>query len=81
MQESGLEWAWRLWLEPRRLFWRYLTTNPRALSAIQEEPDLKHRRNAARLKRDPEKWVHGFSLRQTQSVCPEIMLKQKDRAG
>src|SRR5487761_2223902 len=31
MQEVGLEWAWRIWLEPRRLFWRYLTTNPRAL--------------------------------------------------
>jgi N-acetylglucosaminyldiphosphoundecaprenol N-acetyl-beta-D-mannosaminyltransferase len=31
MQSIGLEWAWRIWLEPRRLFWRYLTTNPRAL--------------------------------------------------
>ena len=31
MQSLGLEWAWRIWLEPRRLFWRYLTTNPRAL--------------------------------------------------
>lgn len=31
MQATGLEWAWRIWLEPRRLFWRYLTTNPRAL--------------------------------------------------
>jgi N-acetylglucosaminyldiphosphoundecaprenol N-acetyl-beta-D-mannosaminyltransferase len=31
MQNWGLEWAWRIWLEPRRLFWRYLTTNPRAL--------------------------------------------------
>jgi N-acetylglucosaminyldiphosphoundecaprenol N-acetyl-beta-D-mannosaminyltransferase len=31
MQNMGLEWAWRIWLEPRRLFWRYLTTNPRAL--------------------------------------------------
>jgi N-acetylglucosaminyldiphosphoundecaprenol N-acetyl-beta-D-mannosaminyltransferase len=31
MQNVGLEWAWRMWLEPRRLFWRYLTTNPRAL--------------------------------------------------
>ena len=29
MQAIGLEWAWRIWLEPRRLFWRYLTTNPR----------------------------------------------------
>jgi len=31
MQGCGLEWLWRIWLEPRRLFWRYLTTNPRAL--------------------------------------------------
>ncbi len=31
MQVAGLEWAWRIWLEPRRLFWRYFTTNPRAL--------------------------------------------------
>src|ERR1700756_2171559 len=31
MQTVGLEWAWRIWLEPRRLFWRYFTTNPRAL--------------------------------------------------
>jgi N-acetylglucosaminyldiphosphoundecaprenol N-acetyl-beta-D-mannosaminyltransferase len=31
MQTMGFEWAWRIWLEPRRLFWRYLTTNPRAL--------------------------------------------------
>ncbi len=31
MQHMGLEWAWRIWLEPRRLFWRYFTTNPRAL--------------------------------------------------
>jgi exopolysaccharide biosynthesis WecB/TagA/CpsF family protein len=31
MQRIGLEWAWRIWLEPRRLFWRYFTTNPRAL--------------------------------------------------
>ncbi|WP_213773160.1 WecB/TagA/CpsF family glycosyltransferase [Bradyrhizobium sp. dw_78] len=31
MQAVGLEWAWRIYQEPRRLFWRYLTTNPRAL--------------------------------------------------
>jgi N-acetylglucosaminyldiphosphoundecaprenol N-acetyl-beta-D-mannosaminyltransferase len=31
MQDVGLEWAWRIWLEPRRLLWRYLTTNSRAL--------------------------------------------------
>jgi exopolysaccharide biosynthesis WecB/TagA/CpsF family protein len=30
MQKAGLEWAWRVLLEPRRLAWRYMTTNPRA---------------------------------------------------
>jgi exopolysaccharide biosynthesis WecB/TagA/CpsF family protein len=37
MQRAGLEWAWRIWLEPRRLFWRYLTTNPRALYLLLNE--------------------------------------------
>jgi exopolysaccharide biosynthesis WecB/TagA/CpsF family protein len=31
MQAAGLEWLHRLALEPRRLFLRYLTTNPHAL--------------------------------------------------
>ena len=31
MQIAGLEWSYRLMLEPRRLFWRYFLTNPRAL--------------------------------------------------
>lgn len=30
MQKLGLEWAFRTLLEPRRLLWRYLTTNPKA---------------------------------------------------
>ena len=34
VQRLGFEWLWRLLMEPRRLFWRYLTTNPRALVAI-----------------------------------------------
>jgi N-acetylglucosaminyldiphosphoundecaprenol N-acetyl-beta-D-mannosaminyltransferase len=29
MQDSGLEWLFRLATEPRRLFWRYLKHNPR----------------------------------------------------
>ncbi|WJR79497.1 WecB/TagA/CpsF family glycosyltransferase [Bradyrhizobium sp. NP1] len=37
LQDAGLEWAWRIWLEPRRLFWRYLTTNPRALYLLFNE--------------------------------------------
>lgn len=31
MQAASLEWAYRLWQEPRRLFWRYLVTNPHAV--------------------------------------------------
>jgi N-acetylglucosaminyldiphosphoundecaprenol N-acetyl-beta-D-mannosaminyltransferase len=31
MQSAGLEWAFRLWLEPRRLLVRYATTNPLAI--------------------------------------------------
>ena len=34
MQAAGLEWAYRAWLEPRRLAMRYLTTNPQAISAL-----------------------------------------------
>ena len=31
MQAAGLEWLYRVAREPRRLFWRYAVTNPRAL--------------------------------------------------
>ena len=34
MQHAGLEWAWRILLEPRHLFRRYLTTTPRALYSL-----------------------------------------------
>jgi N-acetylglucosaminyldiphosphoundecaprenol N-acetyl-beta-D-mannosaminyltransferase len=38
MQRAGLEWAYRLALEPRRLGWRYLTTNSRFLiTALRPE--------------------------------------------
>lgn len=31
MQRLGLEWLYRILLEPRRLFWRYAVTNPVAI--------------------------------------------------
>ena len=34
VQRFGFEWLWRAAMEPRRLLWRYLTTNPRAVYAI-----------------------------------------------
>jgi len=44
MQNAGLEWAWRIWLEPRRLFWRYLTTNPRALYLLLKSSNTGKRK-------------------------------------
>jgi exopolysaccharide biosynthesis WecB/TagA/CpsF family protein len=34
MQNAGFEWAYRAFQDPRRLAWRYLTTNPRAFAAM-----------------------------------------------
>jgi N-acetylglucosaminyldiphosphoundecaprenol N-acetyl-beta-D-mannosaminyltransferase len=34
MQKTGLEWLHRLWREPKRLFWRYLVTNPVAIAML-----------------------------------------------
>jgi exopolysaccharide biosynthesis WecB/TagA/CpsF family protein len=34
MQKTGLEWLHRLWCEPKRLFWRYLVTNPIAIAML-----------------------------------------------
>jgi N-acetylglucosaminyldiphosphoundecaprenol N-acetyl-beta-D-mannosaminyltransferase len=34
MQACALEWLYRLWREPRRLFWRYAITNPLATFAL-----------------------------------------------
>lgn len=31
MQDACLEWLWRIREEPRRLFWRYMVTNPHAI--------------------------------------------------
>ena len=34
MQKAGIEWLHRMVTNPRKLFWRYLTTNPHALFLI-----------------------------------------------
>lgn len=38
MQRSGLEWAFRLGTEPRRLWRRYLSNNPRFVAQIAKRP-------------------------------------------
>jgi N-acetylglucosaminyldiphosphoundecaprenol N-acetyl-beta-D-mannosaminyltransferase len=38
LQRAGLEWAFRLAVEPRRLWRRYLSNNPRFLYAVSRRP-------------------------------------------
>jgi N-acetylglucosaminyldiphosphoundecaprenol N-acetyl-beta-D-mannosaminyltransferase len=40
MQSAGLEWAYRLYLEPRRLARRYIATNPHALLLLLTRTEL-----------------------------------------
>jgi N-acetylglucosaminyldiphosphoundecaprenol N-acetyl-beta-D-mannosaminyltransferase len=47
LQESGLEWAYRLAHEPRRLWRRYLRYNPRFVHAFTGQL-IRHRRTASR---------------------------------
>ena len=37
MQNAGLEWAYRLYQEPRRMFWRYVSTNISFAALITKE--------------------------------------------
>jgi len=48
MQEYGLEWAYRLGHEPRRLWRRYARYNPRFVSSFMRQYG-RHRRDAATL--------------------------------
>jgi N-acetylglucosaminyldiphosphoundecaprenol N-acetyl-beta-D-mannosaminyltransferase len=45
MQGAGLEWAYRMYLEPWRLSGRYLTTNPHALFLLLTRTRLTNIRN------------------------------------
>ena len=42
MQQAGLEWMFRLALEPRRLLRRYMVTNPHALYLLVAKPNPVH---------------------------------------
>lgn len=43
MQDLGLEWFHRMLGDPRRLVWRYLTTNPLALYQLLRRTEWTHR--------------------------------------
>jgi N-acetylglucosaminyldiphosphoundecaprenol N-acetyl-beta-D-mannosaminyltransferase len=54
MQLAGLEWAYRTYLEPRRLAWRYLMTNPHAaLLLLTRSGTRTSRYSTARTGHDP----------------------------
>jgi exopolysaccharide biosynthesis WecB/TagA/CpsF family protein len=44
MQRMGLEWVYRVYLEPRRLFWRYFSTTPHALYRMVIATPRVHRK-------------------------------------
>jgi N-acetylglucosaminyldiphosphoundecaprenol N-acetyl-beta-D-mannosaminyltransferase len=46
VQSAGLEWSWRLAMEPRKMWKRYLVTNAEYLSLAAGEI-LRHRRGLA----------------------------------
>jgi N-acetylglucosaminyldiphosphoundecaprenol N-acetyl-beta-D-mannosaminyltransferase len=48
LQEAGLEWAYRLAHEPRRLWKRYMRYNPRFMAAFAAQLS-RHRRRAVRI--------------------------------
>src|SRR5579872_5113124 len=54
------KWAWRTWLEPRRLLWRYLTTNPRALYLLFNRGRSESDRGLVERKTKGGRWKPPF---------------------
>lgn len=52
VQRSGLEWAWRLLHEPKRLWRRYLIGNPRFVVAVARQWRSQRRTHSPRRPRD-----------------------------
>jgi N-acetylglucosaminyldiphosphoundecaprenol N-acetyl-beta-D-mannosaminyltransferase len=48
LQDAGLEWAYRLAHEPRRLWRRYVRYNPRFVAAFARQLAAQRRRRARR---------------------------------
>jgi N-acetylglucosaminyldiphosphoundecaprenol N-acetyl-beta-D-mannosaminyltransferase len=48
MQQLGLEWVWRLSMEPRRLWKRYLLQDTMFFRLLWNEYFVQRRRRAAR---------------------------------
>jgi N-acetylglucosaminyldiphosphoundecaprenol N-acetyl-beta-D-mannosaminyltransferase len=55
MQRAGLEWSWRLMMEPRKLWKRNLVYNSRFMGALLREKVRRGRREAETNRREREK--------------------------
>ncbi|MFO1060333.1 MAG: WecB/TagA/CpsF family glycosyltransferase [Dongiaceae bacterium] len=63
LRRLGLEWTWRFWQEPRRMFGRYILGNPRFVGrAVREAAPAVRRRADLGLKRGLDVAVAGGAL-------------------
>jgi UDP-N-acetyl-D-mannosaminuronic acid transferase (WecB/TagA/CpsF family) len=53
MRRAGLEWAFRTYLEPRRLAGRYLATNPHALFLLLTRTTVGAKHDLQRIEGGP----------------------------
>lgn len=51
IRERGYEWTWRLAMEPRRMFRRYVFGNPLFLSRVKKEAKARNKRRSAEMLR------------------------------
>ena len=65
MQKNGFEWLYRVWREPRRLFWRYAVTNPVAVLMLLFKTGpgkADNRRRVCRARADDLVWTQSCQL-------------------
>ena len=85
LQRAGLEWAFRLAMEPRRLFKRYTTTNPVFIGiALTQLLSCKVFGRSYQTKRLPQQTASRAALPQTWAICiatyqrPQMLRKLLD---
>ena len=62
MQQRGLEWLWRLGLEPRRLWRRYVILNPAYLARLGAQKAGLCGGPPRRTRRPPSRPVDTFAV-------------------
>jgi N-acetylglucosaminyldiphosphoundecaprenol N-acetyl-beta-D-mannosaminyltransferase len=57
VQRLGMEWAYRIYQEPRRMWRRYLVTNSAFIAIVMRDLAVSHRRSASQS--GPTGWLRG----------------------